>query len=77
MSAFDVQTRTLISRTQLNRPVAKRIYWTVLVLAILLFAVVFLFPLFWVATSGWPDTSPPHWLHCTPGVNADTAALGT
>jgi hypothetical protein len=30
-----------------------------------------------VATTGSPDTSPPHWLHCTPGVNADTGALGT
>jgi multiple sugar transport system permease protein len=71
MSAFDVQTRTLISRTQLSRPVAKRIYWVVLVLAILLFAVVFLFPLFWVATSGVKSASevlqspptliPHHW----------------
>ena len=71
MSAFDVQTRTLISRTQLSRPVAKRIYWIVLVLAILLFAVVFLFPLFWVATSGVKSASevlqspptliPHHW----------------
>jgi multiple sugar transport system permease protein len=57
VSAFDVQTRTLISRTQLNRPVAKRVYWVVLVLAILLFAVVFLFPLFWVATSGLKSAS--------------------
>ena len=57
MSAFDVQTRTLISRTQLNRPVAKRVYWTVLVLAILLFAVVFLFPLYWVASSGLKSAS--------------------
>jgi multiple sugar transport system permease protein len=57
MSAFDVQTRTLISRTQLNRPVAKRIYWTALVLAILLFAVVFLFPLYWVFSSGLKSAS--------------------
>jgi len=57
MSAFDVQTRTLISRTQLNRPVVRRIYWVVLVLAILLFAVVFLFPLFWVASSGLKSAS--------------------
>jgi len=57
VSAFDVQTRTLISRTQLNRPVVRRIYWVVLVLAILLFAVVFLFPLFWVASSGLKSAS--------------------
>ena len=57
MSAFDVQTRTLISRTQLSRPIAKRVYWVVLVLAILLFAVVFLFPLYWVASSGLKSAS--------------------
>src|ERR1700722_21802 len=57
MSAFDVQTRTLISRTQLNRPVAKRVYWVVLVLAVLLFAVVFLFPLYWVFSSGLKSAS--------------------
>src|ERR1700692_1354217 len=57
MSAFDVQSRTLISRTQLNRPIAKRVYWVVLILAIVLFAVVFLFPLYWVATSGLKSAS--------------------
>ena len=57
MSAFDVQTRTLIGRAQLNRPVARRVYWIVLVLAILLFAVVFLLPLYWVASSGLKSAS--------------------
>ena len=71
MSAFDVQTRTLIGRAQLNRPVARRVYWIVLVLAILLFAVVFLLPLYWVASSGLKSASevlqspptlvPSHW----------------
>ena len=57
MSTFDAQTRTLISRTQLNRPIPKRVYWVVLVLAIVVFAVVFLFPLYWVATGGLKSAS--------------------
>src|SRR5579863_7160615 len=69
MSAFDVQTRTLIGRAQLNRPIARRIYWVLLVLSILVFAVVFLFPLYWVFSSGLksayevlatPPTLVPH-----------------
>lgn len=71
MSAFDVQTRTLISRAQLRRPLARRIYWAVLVLAIAVFALVFLFPLYWMASSGLKSASevlqspptllPHHW----------------
>jgi multiple sugar transport system permease protein len=57
MSAFDVQTRTLISRTQLNRPIAKRIYWVLLVLTIVVFTLVFLFPLYWVFSSGLKSAS--------------------
>jgi multiple sugar transport system permease protein len=57
MSAFDVQSRTLISRAQMNRPVARRIYWVILVLTIAAFAVVFLFPLYWMATSGLKSAS--------------------
>jgi len=71
MSAFDVQTRTLISRVQLNRPGARRVYWVVLTLAIIGFALVFLFPLYWMAVSGFKSASevlqspptliPHHW----------------
>jgi multiple sugar transport system permease protein len=57
MSAFDVQTRTLISRTQLRRPVARQIYWALLILAIVVFAFVFLLPLYWVASSGLKSAS--------------------
>ncbi|HET9170504.1 MAG TPA: carbohydrate ABC transporter permease [Actinospica sp.] len=57
MSAFDTRTRTLISRTQLNRPIAKRVYWVLLVLTIVVFAVVFLFPLYWVFSSGLKSAS--------------------
>ncbi|HTJ67338.1 MAG TPA: carbohydrate ABC transporter permease [Actinospica sp.] len=57
MSAFDAQSRTLISRAQLNRPLARRIYWVLLVATIVVFAVVFLFPLYWVFTSGLKSAS--------------------
>jgi multiple sugar transport system permease protein len=71
MSAFDVQTRTLISRAQLNRPLARRIYWVLLVLTIAVFTLVFLFPLYWLFSSGLksaaevlqsPPTLVPHTL---------------
>jgi multiple sugar transport system permease protein len=57
MSAFDVQTRTLISRVQLSRPLARRVYWIVLIVAVIGFAVVFLFPLYWMAASGLKSAS--------------------
>ncbi|HWG24502.1 carbohydrate ABC transporter permease [Actinospica sp.] len=57
MSAFDIQTRTLISRAQLNRPLARRVYWVLLVLTILVFTLVFLFPLYWVFSSGLKSAS--------------------
>ena len=57
MSAFDVRSRTLISQAQLNRPLARRIYWVLLVVTIAVFAVVFLFPLYWVFTSGLKSAS--------------------
>ena len=57
MAAFDTTTRTLISRAQLSRPAARRAYWISLWVAILLFALVFLFPLYWMATSGLKSAS--------------------
>jgi multiple sugar transport system permease protein len=57
MSAFDSQSRTLISRAQLNRPLARRIYWVALVMTIAVFALVFLFPLYWVFSSGLKSAS--------------------
>ena len=46
------QTRTLISRTQLNRPRGKAIYWTIFTLVIITFTLAFLGPLYWMITSG-------------------------
>ena len=57
MAAFDPRTRTLISRAQLNRPLARRIYRVLLVLTIAVFALVFLFPLYWVFSSGLKSAS--------------------
>ena len=57
MSNFDVQSRTLISRVQLSRPLARRLYWTILVLAIVVFGIVFLFPMYWMATGGLKSAS--------------------
>jgi multiple sugar transport system permease protein len=52
MAGFETQTRTLISRAQLNRPLGRFAYWSVLWFLILLFALVFLFPLYWTASGG-------------------------
>ena len=52
MSAADTQTRTLISQSQLSRPRNRVIYWVVLWTLIVVFALVFLFPLYWMFSSG-------------------------
>jgi multiple sugar transport system permease protein len=52
MAAIEATSRTLISRAQLNRPAGKAAYWTTLIVLIVLFALVFLFPLYWMATGG-------------------------
>ena len=46
------QQRTLLSRAQLSRPAGRFTYWLTLWILILLFAVVFLFPLYWMFSSG-------------------------
>jgi multiple sugar transport system permease protein len=46
------QQRTLLSRAQLSRPAGRFTYWVTLWILILLFAVVFLFPLYWMFSSG-------------------------
>jgi len=57
MATFDTTTRTLVSRAQLSRPGARRFYWICLVTAIIVFALVFLFPLYWLVTSGLKSAS--------------------
>lgn len=60
------QTRTLISQAQLQRRKGKIIYWTVLAVFVPLFAVIFVFPLYWMATGGFKSAQeiiqdPPTW----------------
>jgi multiple sugar transport system permease protein len=57
MSAFDTQTRTLISRAQLSRPAARTAYWIVLWGAVLAFALLFLFPIYWMVSGGLKSAS--------------------
>ncbi|MCU7821644.1 carbohydrate ABC transporter permease [Kitasatospora sp. DSM 101779] len=52
----DTSTRTLISETQLNRPLGRAVYWTVLVLVVTAFTLVFLGPLYWLVTGGLKST---------------------
>ena len=45
-----MSTRTLISPATLARPRGKALYWTVFTTVVLLFALAFLFPVYWMAT---------------------------
>jgi multiple sugar transport system permease protein len=60
------QTRTLISQAQLSRTKGKVIYWTVLTIFIPAFALIFVFPLYWMTTGGFKSAQeiiqdPPTW----------------
>jgi multiple sugar transport system permease protein len=52
MAAPQPATRTLISPARLNRPGARRAYWVLVVLTVLLFTLVFTGPLYWMVTGG-------------------------
>jgi multiple sugar transport system permease protein len=52
MTAVDTQARTLVSAAQLSRQVGKVVYWVVFWACIVLFAMVFLFPMYWMITGG-------------------------
>jgi multiple sugar transport system permease protein len=59
-------TRTLISQAQLQRRKGKIVYWTVLTIFVPLFAVIFVFPLYWMVTGGFKSAQeiiqdPPTW----------------
>ncbi|MFF2324834.1 MULTISPECIES: carbohydrate ABC transporter permease [unclassified Streptomyces] len=51
-----MSTRTLISPAQLARPRGKAVYWVTFVLVVGLFTLVFLGPLYWMASSGLKST---------------------
>jgi multiple sugar transport system permease protein len=57
MASFDTPTRTLISRAQMTRPRARTIYWIVLWTAVVAFALLFLFPIYWMVTGGLKSAS--------------------
>jgi multiple sugar transport system permease protein len=72
MARTATSTRTLISASQLNRPKAKVFYWALVGVLAPLFALVFVFPLYWMVTGGLksaqeiiqsPPTLFPHHLH--------------
>ncbi|MFE9405089.1 carbohydrate ABC transporter permease [Streptomyces sp. NPDC006530] len=67
-----MSTRTLISPATLGRTRGKVVYWSVLTLVMLLFTLVFIGPLYWMAVNGLksteeftriPPTLLPHGLH--------------
>ncbi|MDQ1484393.1 MAG: multiple sugar transport system permease protein [Actinomycetota bacterium] len=66
MARVQAQTRTLISQAQLSRTKGKVLYWTILCIFVPAFAIVFVFPLYWMATGGLKSAqeiiqSPPTW----------------
>ncbi|MFJ9831079.1 carbohydrate ABC transporter permease [Streptomyces sp. NPDC101169] len=50
-----MSTRTLISPSQLARPRGRFLYWTVFALVVAAFVLMFLGPLYWLASSGVKD----------------------
>ena len=65
-------TRTLLSPATLARPRGKAVYWTVFTGVVVLFALAFLFPVYWMVTGAMkspdeiaqtPPTIVPHHLH--------------
>ncbi|MCM3265642.1 carbohydrate ABC transporter permease [Streptomyces thermoviolaceus] len=66
-----MSTRTLISPAALARPRGKAVYWTVFTVTVLLFALAFLFPVYWMVTGALkspsevaetpPTLVPRHW----------------
>jgi multiple sugar transport system permease protein len=52
MAVVKAASRTLISPAQLNRPTGKAAYWFTFCLVTVVFALVFLFPLYWMFAGG-------------------------
>ncbi|WP_405580825.1 carbohydrate ABC transporter permease [Streptomyces sp. NBC_01190] len=52
-ASFASQNRTLISSAALSRRKGKIVYWTVLSVVLVVFTLVFLGPLYWMATGGF------------------------
>jgi multiple sugar transport system permease protein len=54
--ADETRPRTLISRAQVSRRGGRRAYWIALSGVVLLFSLVFLFPLYWMVSGGFKST---------------------
>jgi multiple sugar transport system permease protein len=52
MASIESGTRTLISPARLGRPGARRLYWTLVAIIVILFTLVFIGPLYWMVTGG-------------------------
>jgi multiple sugar transport system permease protein len=52
MAKIDSTNRTLISHARLNRPGGRRLYWTVVIVVVLVSSIIFLGPLYWMITGG-------------------------
>src|SRR6185437_5161601 len=66
MAQFDAPTRTLISRAQISRGHGRIIYWIVLGFFLVVFTLICIFPLYWMATGGLKSAQevlqrPPTW----------------
>ncbi len=78
-TTYAAATRTLISPVRLGRPGGRRLYWTVLTLVLVIATLVFVGPLFWMATGGFKTpqelvSTPPTLLPAHPGTHAFTEA---
>ncbi|GAA4870050.1 carbohydrate ABC transporter permease [Kitasatospora terrestris] len=72
-------TRTLISPVRLNQPAGRRTYRIVLVLTLVMATIVFIGPLYWMATGGFKSPqelvrTPPTLFPESPGTHAFTEA---
>jgi multiple sugar transport system permease protein len=74
MAAIEAaRPRTLISRTTLSR--RRRTYWAALTAILVLFSLVFLFPLYWMISGGFKSTpdlikNPPSFIPTHPQISA-------
>jgi len=76
-----VSTRTLVSPLTLARPRGKALYWTVFTGVVLLFALAFLFPVYWMVTGAMKSPTsrahPPEPRFPNTGASAATPMPGT
>jgi multiple sugar transport system permease protein len=52
MASFDASSRTLISPARLNRPAGRRIYWTLVIVVVVVATLAFIGPFYWMVTGG-------------------------